>query len=114
VETSAPVEEVPEESTESVDEDISEPEVIPAVEADQPVQSAPEPVAETVVEASPQESIEHQNDDQQAQAELEIARLNAEVERLRMSMLERLMSLKNWKPHLCLLLSSKISSSALT
>jgi hypothetical protein len=36
VETSAPVEEVPEESTESVDEDISEPEVIPAVEADQP------------------------------------------------------------------------------
>jgi ribulose-5-phosphate 4-epimerase/fuculose-1-phosphate aldolase len=86
VETSAPVEEVPEESTESVDEDISEPEVIPAVEADQPVQSAPEPVTETVVEASPQESVEHQNDDQQAQAELEIARLNAEVERLRMSM----------------------------
>ena len=86
VETSAPVEEDPEESTESVDEDISEPEAIPAVEAEQPVQSAPEPVAESVVEASPQESVEHQNDDQQAQAELEIARLNAEVERLRMSM----------------------------
>ncbi|MDA8588015.1 class II aldolase/adducin family protein [Euryarchaeota archaeon] len=79
----------PAEVVEEKDESIPEHEVSPAKDTEEPSSKIPEPVNDEVKSAEKrpvQDMNVHPTDEQQALAEQEIARLNAEVERLRMSM----------------------------